>query len=158
VCGIVCLLLITLWLRSYLDRDFSVIEISNVSWIHLVSMHGRLSCAVVNLPAAGSVDPFLMPVPGVDYHLLRQLFTEGNGSREIPKEFRQPLYTSLYFDWNVYGDGIEFVIPYWLPAMLAATLAAVPWITWKFRLRTLLIVMTLVAVLLTAIVYSAKYC
>jgi hypothetical protein len=58
----------------------------------------------------------------------------------------------------VYGDGIEFVIPYWLPAMLAATLAAVPWITWKFRLRTLLIVMTLVAVLLTAIVYSAKYC
>jgi hypothetical protein len=97
-----------------------------------------------------------MLVPAVDYHLSRQLFTEGNGSREIPKEFRQPLYTSLFFDWNVYGDGVELIIPYWFSAVLAVTLATVPWITWRFRLRTLLIVMALVTAILAAIVYSAR--
>jgi hypothetical protein len=43
-----------------------------------------------------------------------------------------------------------FVVPHWLPALLSAALAVIPWFSrsWRFSLRTLLIATTLVAVLL----------
>jgi hypothetical protein len=43
-------------------------------------------------------------------------------------------------------------VPYWLPLLLAATITATPWIKWRFSLRTLLIVTTLVAVTLAIVV------
>jgi hypothetical protein len=41
-------------------------------------------------------------------------------------------------------------IPYWIPILLTITLAIIPWLRWKFSLRTLLIATTLIAVLLGA--------
>lgn len=37
-------------------------------------------------------------------------------------------------------------VPHWLLLLLAATISAMPWIKWRFSLRTLLIATTLVAV------------
>jgi hypothetical protein len=145
-----CVLLIALWVRSYFFRDFALVDFSTARWIHLISMHGRLSCAVANVPGTFTAGAAPILVPGVDYHLWQKRFTEGNESSEIPREFRPPIFDSLFFDWNTYDDGMEIVIPYWFFAFVFAALAVAPWITFsrRFSLCTLLVATTLVAVAL----------
>ena len=46
----------------------------------------------------------------------------------------------------------EFVVPHWLVTALFAIIGFVPWIPWKFSLRTLLIATTLIAVVLGLVV------
>jgi hypothetical protein len=55
------------------------------------------------------------------------------------------------------GTTIVFA-PYWFPVLLTATCAAVPWIPWSrsFSLRSLLVAMTLVALLLGAVTYAVR--
>jgi hypothetical protein len=49
---------------------------------------------------------------------------------------------------------ISFIyFPYWFSILLVTTLAALPWLRWRFSLRTLLIATTLVAVVLGLIVW-----
>jgi hypothetical protein len=59
------------------------------------------------------------------------------------------------FDWTVSSRETRVEFPIWVPALLAASLAAAPWIRWRFRLRTLLIATTLVAVGLGILVWSS---
>jgi hypothetical protein len=50
-------------------------------------------------------------------------------------------------------------LPYWPVVLLASTLAVLgvlPWLRWRFSLRTLLIATTLVALVLGAIVYAVR--
>lgn len=53
------------------------------------------------------------------------------------------------------AEGAMIAAPFWCPVMLFATLAALPWIRWRFSLRTLLIATTAIAVLLGLAVYFA---
>jgi hypothetical protein len=46
------------------------------------------------------------------------------------------------------GISLEVTVQYWLLAITSAVLARVPWVPWRFGLRTVLIAMTLVAVAL----------
>jgi hypothetical protein len=59
--------------------------------------------------------------------------------------------------FRYYDDGLvrALIAPHWLPALLSATLAVIPWISrsWRFSLRTLLIATTLVAVVLGLVVW-----
>jgi hypothetical protein len=48
------------------------------------------------------------------------------------------------------------VFPIWLPTLSTVLIAALPWLPWRFSLRTLLIAMTLVAVALGLIVWSVS--
>ena len=58
--------------------------------------------------------------------------------------------------WDTYG--VVAIIPIWFPVMLASVIAVVPWIksSPSFSLRTMLIAMTLVAVVLGVGVWAAK--
>jgi hypothetical protein len=47
-------------------------------------------------------------------------------------------------------------IPMWFFVLVSGALAIAPWLPWRFSLRTLLITMTLVAVVMGAIVYSMR--
>jgi hypothetical protein len=75
-------------------------------------------------------------------------------SETQPTEFAGPLFshTTLGFyitsGWSRFG----LVLPHWFPVLLTALLATVPWLRWRFSLRTLLIAITLVAVGLGVIV------
>jgi hypothetical protein len=53
------------------------------------------------------------------------------------------------------GGGVLWV-PHWFPFVITATVAAAPWIRWRFSLRTLLIAMTLVAVVLGTLVWLSR--
>ena len=62
-----------------------------------------------------------------------------------------PLLSALGFGWQFAASGFAISMPHWIVVLLSATLAALPWIKWRFSLRTLLIGMTLVAVVCGAI-------
>jgi hypothetical protein len=47
-------------------------------------------------------------------------------------------------------------LPYWCLILISVAFAAVPWIHWRFSLRTLLIATTLIAVVLGLIVYVSQ--
>ena len=47
-------------------------------------------------------------------------------------------------------------IPFWLPTLFVGVLAGVPWLRYRFSLRTLLIATTLIAMVLGVIVWSVR--
>ena len=53
---------------------------------------------------------------------------------------------------------IEFMLafPQWCPVLASMILAVIPWLRWRFSLRTLLIATTLVAVVLGIIVWAVR--
>jgi hypothetical protein len=65
--------------------------------------------------------------------------------------FRYNMYSSG--SWNVWA-------PLWVAGLVltaaAAKFAATPWLTWRFSLRTLLIVTTLAALMLGLLVWAAR--
>ena len=48
------------------------------------------------------------------------------------------------------------MLPHWFAALCPAALAAIPWIRWRFSLRTLLIATTLVAAALGTILALSR--
>jgi len=52
--------------------------------------------------------------------------------------------------------GFQVGIPYWLLLLGTAALAALPWLRWRFSLRTLLIATTLVAMAVALIMAFAR--
>lgn len=64
------------------------------------------------------------------------------------------------FGFAILDDGLvtALIVPYWLPAFLSAAVAVLPWTSqkWHFSVRTLLIAITLVALLLGVLVWTAR--
>ena len=54
------------------------------------------------------------------------------------------------------GGKLVIRVPYWFLLVGSSLMAAVPWLPWRFTLRTLLIATTLVAVVLGLIVYATR--
>jgi hypothetical protein len=130
-CGIACLLLIALWVRSYQYCDRSSI----VSRVFGFSTEGVLIFEWTgNLP-------------------LQQFF---NSLMKDPSRSFVPQKGFLGFSTEWHPDIRYVQAPHWFPVSLATTLAALPWIHWRFSLRTLLIATTLMAVILGLIVYAVK--
>jgi hypothetical protein len=65
---------------------------------------------------------------------------------------------SPLFSFEVYKKrcGFHIVVVHWVPVITALVFAVLPWIRWHFRLRTMLIATTLVAVVLGLIVYAVR--
>jgi hypothetical protein len=135
-CGIACVLLVVLWMRSW------AIQSPGVSW------YG---------------DAWKYQVPGKRYFKMFsnrgaiRLSTAsfvGGWSAQVLEESRTVLgFGVLKGQTSLYAQ-----IPHWFLVSLAAIGAAVPWIPWskRFSLRTLLIAMTLVAAGLGLIVALSR--
>jgi hypothetical protein len=133
-CGIACVLLLVLWVRSYWRVDTLSIERSNL--LQIASVSGGV--AFTAFTGIGS-DAF----PGWSYE-----------SQEPPKDV---YWTTLLGFARGTAPGYSFIaIPHWLLILLFASLATVTWIRWRFTLRTLLVATTLICVLLGLIVYYAR--
>jgi hypothetical protein len=140
--GIACVLLIVLWVRSYPDEE--------MLWGHhlasrgysIQSLKGRLS--------------FAYYIPDYYFDTATHSFSTRNGLL-VP---RMPEWLS--------SRGVEM---YWQPAMfivkvpyryllpfvaLVASVPSIPRLRWRFSLRTLLIVTTLVAVVLGLAAYAMR--
>ena len=129
VCGVLCLLLIVLWVRSYWHVD--VLQKPSTSRLFIISSSkGRLAY-FENRASPQSTMPPEEIAPIIDNFILRAAklilgFGRVRGLRIPP----------LWF------------APYWFPVLISGVLATVPWLRWRFSLRTLLIATTLVAVVL----------
>jgi hypothetical protein len=130
-CAVVCLLLIVLWVRSYTKWD--------QAWIGGFGAHriGSLR-GCIEFYSSQSI-PFARPGSwGVNV-----------GSAD----------THFFTTWGfalphtAFND-IRIIFPHWLPIALSLALAVAPWLkeSWRFSLRTLLIAVTLLAVLLGAVI------
>jgi hypothetical protein len=147
VCGIVCLLLIALWVRSYSFHDCLEKKTSS-QLFQLRSERGRL--------AFWHHNPSYSQIFGVgDQSIILQESSQGRTFTSNPITN----FNSFLDGKGVLGIGrvdqdmstIVFA-PYWFFLLFTLTLTAIPWLPWRFSLRTLLIAMTLIAVVLGVIV------
>jgi hypothetical protein len=132
--GIVCVLLVVLWVRSYWSTDF-------------INFGQRRTVA--------SQDG-----------IIRTLKVYLSGDQ--PKQFIITLDSRMgYFGqsdkYELLGLGYspdrrwpQITVPYWFPVIVFGFVAAIPWLPWKFSLRTLLIATALFAVVLGVMVWSIR--
>jgi hypothetical protein len=164
VLGVICLLLISLWVRSYDTDDTAVGCVSHIA-IGIESKMSRVAfmvCAPRQNPGRwGSIS---------STHIRRrapQFSWNAPFSSAV-----ESIFTSVEPDWWApepwYEDNLGFaivldsppwdmiVMPHWFLLLVAASLGGVPWIRCvrRFSLRTLLIATSLVAVVLA--VYAAR--
>ncbi len=138
VCGIVCLLLIVLWVHSYSYRDF--IRAQHPAWgsASARSLQGKLSCLV---------DIYRRRTPrwkarwGVRSTPIEEAIMELEGIEPTLPEGK----SATSFTIVKRPDLLGIVIPYWSLMLCAFFLAVAPWLPWsrRFSLRTLLNVLPL---------------
>ena len=132
-CGIACVLLIVLWVRSYSWND--------VVW--RTSPSGLQTSIGSDEGTTYIVHGYLPSTPSEQQTLWG--FTSVESSKE-----------RLGFQWKSAGRLTFVHVPYWFLVLISAAFAAIPWIRWRFNLRTLLIATTLVAVVLGLIVWQVR--
>jgi hypothetical protein len=70
---------------------------------------------------------------------------------------KNPPLTYKYFSFKLWRG--DYGVPHWFLALIFGTLAVAPWfrqLTWKFSLRTLLIVTTLIALMLGLLIWASS--
>jgi hypothetical protein len=144
-CGISCVLLIAWWVRSYSARDVTNFVVGGTHLhIGVTSLKGEVAVAFDEW--LGDPHPWIFRSVSNPENMV-SVFSSVKG---------KPPLSWLAFRWQFKPNLVVFVLPYWFLVLLSAILAAVPWIRWKFSLRTLLIATTLVAVVSSAIVYAMR--
>jgi hypothetical protein len=147
LCGIACLLLIVLWVRSYWWIDY-VLRVSPTMVSEYCTYDGQIvySWSDDTRIAAGC-----MSSRGEGWHLSGQ--TIESWHRISTPSPGQRLIRVFSLKSN------EFVTPIWAPVIVSSTSGVLPWrrqLRWRFGLRTLLIATTLIAVMLGLAVYTAR--
>jgi hypothetical protein len=161
VCGLVCVLLIALWARSYWFFDQFIQRRSVTDYVAYTTFQGQFAFGIGDDP------------------ILQQCFTQrwtrrGFRTVEWDAGLLDPVaffpasphpHDAKFIHWPRYssplmgrGTYTEIIIPYWLPCLAAATLATWQWLKWpkRFSLRALLIATTLVAVVLGMVVWAIR--
>jgi hypothetical protein len=137
LCGIACLLLIALWVRSYWWFDSYYLRV------------GATRCGGDSL--RGSVVLHLQDTR------LMETFSTGYTSKSAEDVHRAKEIRDL---WNFYfanwGAGYYVVFPNWFAILLLSASAFASWRRWRFTIRTLLVATTLIAVVLGLIVYATR--
>ncbi len=137
LCGIACVLLIVLWVRSYTYLDFCK---SPLGSLHIQTIGGR--AVFFALPYHPDWEAGSRPMKTViPWMALRQPCS----GWPTPKGF-----------WiSDEPEATHVQLPFWIATFIPAALAVVPWIRWKMRfsIRTLLIVTMVIASVLGVIVY-----
>jgi hypothetical protein len=157
-CGIACVLLIVLWVRSYwrveqISGTFGA-TVDQVTGkpgdkygIGFGVFYGCVGAEFLNRSDRTSTLP----------HRPIRFTSRSTGDRTIPilRKAHPPI---LGFQWRFVPGGSTVYIPFWFLTSIVAIVAAIsaaPWLRWRFSLRSLLIATTLVAVALGLAVWAA---
>jgi hypothetical protein len=135
VCGIACVLLVVLWVRSYSFVDSVTYRSKNT--LGVVSRTGSLCFASVD----GAIGK------GFSFGSERLQFIQTN------------LLPHNTFEWRTVAPTMTVIfVPHWSVVITLGVLCAATMIPWSnhFSLRTLLIATTVVAVVLGLAVFAAK--
>jgi hypothetical protein len=136
-----CVLMIALWVRSYWWHDIAHCPLTSTPRMLCVySLRGRITIAAV---------VWQKDDPGP---------TGWGWEPEFVPRF-VPLDAPPLFEYHILANGIDARFPHWLPIPALATLsvaATLPWLRWRFSLRTLLIATTLVAAGLGFFIWAVR--
>ena len=133
-CGIACVLVIALWVRSYWWTDAIYCPVL-LTQIRIVASHD------------GNICSFAIPTATIP----SKLSSRGAITRSRFTSYMSPIEKLILY--TGYRKRTRIDVSHWLLCVLSVTLAAVPWIRWRFTTRTLLIATTLVAGVLGLIVW-----
>jgi hypothetical protein len=134
-CGITCVLLIALWVRSYWRQDN--IDYQSYHLIELVSFRGGVALGEFEIaPGYNS--------PG---------WSHDNYPPSAQKDYWPKLLGFCYAETPSYS---QILIPYWFITLLSIVVGTVPWLRWRFTLRTVLLAITVVGVVLGLIVWAVR--
>jgi hypothetical protein len=139
--GLAAVLLIVLWVRSYWWADLLAYR-RGQTYVAVATGRG-IACFRWQL-----FHPWVTVGNKLGWELL------GGPAGTIDSGLKPLQWTRVKDAVTVFGLVIS--APCWYCVTLFATLSAVPWISWRFSLRTLLITTTLVAVVLGLFVYALK--
>ncbi len=135
-CGIICMLLIALWVRSHWWTDHVYALIPGGSAVFIESIDGKSLWYKIDRTAKTSWE--VASVKATD---------------NVPKNRRV-----FERSWLPFGNplSVAWVIPHFVFVLISSALAVLPWFRYRFSLRTLLIATTIVAVVLGFVVYAAR--
>jgi hypothetical protein len=161
-CGVLCLLLIGLWVRSYWWADYATKSVLGHK-LRVVSCRGQIGL--------GQIDAFLLPRELTD-RCGQEVFPDELNARQIVSPGDWFLrdghllvlaHTQAMAPGKVWGAGLPAtcILSYWQLMLLCLTGGVVAWpwssrLPLKFSLRTLLIFTTLVALILGVMQYFAR--
>jgi hypothetical protein len=129
--GVICLLLIALYVRSYWHHDSIWRAISKNEILLAASGSGSFYIQYANLAAERDT-------AGWQYQ-------------------HKPLSSAFKgFNWSSSPAYLLVGTPLWLPLILCITAAAIPWYYWRFSLRAMLIAATLISIGLGLIVMMLR--
>jgi hypothetical protein len=136
--GVLTVAILVLWVRSYRTCDnVSIRDAQSGYHTYLGSNSGAMNLhrsTIEFIPYPGE------SIPRYTYWALN------------------PSQPQAVFVWNsnVMKGPVGISFPYWLPILVAAATAALPWLRFRFSLRALLIATTLVAVVLGLVCYTVR--
>ncbi len=140
VCLVVCGLLVALWVRSYWRLDGIRGPLSSTKQLYIASSMGKFAVRVVDAD------------PTIHWGV--------KSIKRLGKDRLRAMGRVAVVDNRKFGfKGDDFLIPHWLlmlPFAALGTLAAIPWICWRFSIKTMLIVTAVVAVILGIIVWLTR--
>jgi hypothetical protein len=147
-----CVLLLTLWVRSTqrVELYYKSSE-TTVAWVWSCNGQAFFNVERVRglsqIPDAELVEAFLQATKALRVDEL--ITARESGICPVPQT---NMFGFGWWGWNC------FVVPYWFPLTVAASIGVAPWIHFstRFSLRTLLILTTLVAIGLGAVIYLAR--
>jgi hypothetical protein len=142
VCGIACVLLIALWVRSYGLADVLYLRISETHAVTFGSVQGGVS-----------ISPDVRYAEGYFDDAWWKLQTEVVGKRKTDYWTQTPWYTRS-FRFGIFGWTV--CVPHCFLMVLFGAAAVAPWLRPRFSLRTLLIATTLIAVVLGLVVWAVR--
>jgi hypothetical protein len=150
-CGIICLLLFALWWRSYWWEDWAYRSIATQRAFVIHSYKGQSRFSLGRSSTGYPKTPSRLPPEAVVAHPL------GWTSDSFPASSREPRSSGIDIDL-IQQTGPFVAAPHWFLMSVAVALSATPWIKWskRFSLRTLLIGMTVFAILLALVLWASR--
>jgi hypothetical protein len=151
-CGVLCLLLIVLWVRSYTWVDTARGALTETKALQVRSFQGQLS-----LNSYGDKNGWYWKWQSSPADELEQRIRELERRLGNTTSQAQPSFAFIRS-----RDRLFVTAPHWLLVLLLCIPVTLMWITsartlpWRFSLRTLLIATTLVAVVLGLVVWAAQ--
>jgi hypothetical protein len=139
-CGLMCVLLVVLWVRSYWRYD-RFVYVENLRYIGIESN------------AAAFYFWIGLDDDDTAGWTFRGSWDLSSAASEYPKMANRADRTSSIFEWHSYpNSSVYAVASYWFLVLVASLFGALPWLRCRFSLRTLLFVMMVVAVAIGVVV------
>jgi hypothetical protein len=142
--GIACVLLVVFWVRGYWRYQRHSLDVSIGEYSHSFVLRSYLNRLRIQY--------LCEKMRQAKWLIYETEDSEVDPWFAIDREWK---YT-LGFRHEWVDGGFDTVIPHWFAMCAFVALASAPWLRWHFSLRTLLIAMTLVAVLLGLIVFALR--